>query len=152
MYGDLAEIAEERVELDTVGCGITPTVEQYTVAIDTLAFESDLLIQREVVLDVEQCLLARPGTELASIKVIVSAHTHAEYRCTITAGGVTRLITSASSFGRVLSDITERKKIQAELLHLSTHDPLTGVPNTFRVRTSGSVCPPRSTCTSMAVR
>ncbi len=41
-----------------------------------------------------------------SIKVIVSAHTHAEYRCTITAGGVTRLITSASSFGRILTDIT----------------------------------------------
>jgi 5'-nucleotidase len=41
-----------------------------------------------------------------SIKVIVSAHTHAEYRCTITSGGVTRLITSASSFGRILSDIT----------------------------------------------
>ncbi len=40
-----------------------------------------------------------------SIKVIVSAHTHAEYRCTITSGGVTRLVTSASSFGRVLSDI-----------------------------------------------
>jgi MoaA/NifB/PqqE/SkfB family radical SAM enzyme len=32
----ITEIAEERVELDTVGCGITPTVEQYTVAIDTL--------------------------------------------------------------------------------------------------------------------
>jgi 5'-nucleotidase len=41
-----------------------------------------------------------------SIQIIVSAHTHAEYRCTITAGGVTRLITSASSFGRALSDIT----------------------------------------------
>ncbi|HEV7760112.1 MAG TPA: bifunctional metallophosphatase/5'-nucleotidase [Acidimicrobiales bacterium] len=41
-----------------------------------------------------------------SIKVIVSAHTHAEYRCTITSGGVTRLITSASSFGRILTDIT----------------------------------------------
>jgi 5'-nucleotidase len=41
-----------------------------------------------------------------SIKVIVSAHTHAEYRCTITAGGVTRLITSAASFGRILTDIT----------------------------------------------
>ncbi len=41
-----------------------------------------------------------------SIKVIVSAHTHAEYRCTITTNGVTRLITSASSFGRILSDIT----------------------------------------------
>ena len=41
-----------------------------------------------------------------AIKVIVSAHTHNEYRCTITAGGVTRLITSAASFGRILSDIT----------------------------------------------
>jgi 5'-nucleotidase len=41
-----------------------------------------------------------------SIRVIVSAHTHAEYRCTITTGGVTRLITSASSFGRILSDLT----------------------------------------------
>ena len=41
-----------------------------------------------------------------SIKVIVSAHTHAEYRCTITTNGVTRLITSAASFGRVLSDVT----------------------------------------------
>ena len=41
------------------------------------------------------------------IKVIVSAHTHAEYRCTITTpDGVTRLVTSASSFGRVLSDLT----------------------------------------------
>ena len=37
----------------------------------------------------------------------MSAHTHAEYRCTITTpDGVTRLITSASSFGRILSDIT----------------------------------------------
>jgi MoaA/NifB/PqqE/SkfB family radical SAM enzyme len=32
----ITEIAEERVELDTVGTGITPTVEKYTVAIDTL--------------------------------------------------------------------------------------------------------------------
>jgi 5'-nucleotidase len=41
-----------------------------------------------------------------AIRVIVSAHTHAEYRCTITSGGVTRLVTSASSFGRILSDLT----------------------------------------------
>ncbi|MGH3388220.1 MAG: bifunctional metallophosphatase/5'-nucleotidase [Actinomadura sp.] len=41
-----------------------------------------------------------------SIKVIVSGHTHTEYRCTITIDGVTRLVTSASSFGRILSDIT----------------------------------------------
>jgi 5'-nucleotidase len=41
-----------------------------------------------------------------SIKVIISAHTHQEYRCTVTTNGVTRLITSAASFGRILSDIT----------------------------------------------
>jgi 5'-nucleotidase len=56
-------------------------------------------------------LTGSPIADIASrldprVKVIVSAHTHAEYRCTITAGGVTRLITSASSFGRILSDIT----------------------------------------------
>jgi MoaA/NifB/PqqE/SkfB family radical SAM enzyme len=32
----ITEIAEERVELDTVGLGITPTAGKYTVAIDTL--------------------------------------------------------------------------------------------------------------------
>ena len=42
-----------------------------------------------------------------SVKIIISAHTHAEYRCTITTpDGVTRLVTSASSFGRILSDLT----------------------------------------------
>jgi 5'-nucleotidase len=56
-------------------------------------------------------LTGSPIADIASrldpaIKVIVSAHTHAEYRCTISSGGVTRLITSASSFGRILSDIT----------------------------------------------
>jgi 5'-nucleotidase len=56
-------------------------------------------------------LAGSPIADIASrldpaIKVIISAHTHAEYRCTITAGGTTRLVTSASSFGRVLSDIT----------------------------------------------
>jgi 5'-nucleotidase len=40
-----------------------------------------------------------------SIKVIISGHTHAEYRCTITTNGVTRLITSAA-IGRNLSDLT----------------------------------------------
>lgn len=41
-----------------------------------------------------------------SVRVIVSGHTHNEYRCIVTSKGVTRLITSASSFGRVLTDIT----------------------------------------------
>jgi 5'-nucleotidase len=41
-----------------------------------------------------------------SIGVIVSGHTHNEYRCTITTGTTTRLVTSAASFGRIVSDIT----------------------------------------------
>ena len=41
-----------------------------------------------------------------SIGVIVSGHTHNEYRCTITTGATTRLVTSASSFGRIVTDLT----------------------------------------------
>jgi prephenate dehydratase len=39
---------------------------------DALAFQFRLLIQREVILDVEQCLMARPGSELADLKAVVS--------------------------------------------------------------------------------
>lgn len=41
-----------------------------------------------------------------SIRIIVSGHTHNEYRCIVSINGVDRLVTSASSFGRALSDIT----------------------------------------------
>lgn len=39
---------------------------------DALVFDHELLIQREVVLDIEHCLLARPGTTLADVKVLYS--------------------------------------------------------------------------------
>ncbi len=39
---------------------------------DELAFSHDLLIQREVVLDIEHCLLAKAGTTLADVKVVLS--------------------------------------------------------------------------------
>ena len=42
------------------------------VTLDTLAFETDLLIQREVVLDVELNLLARPGVGLHDIDTVLS--------------------------------------------------------------------------------
>jgi prephenate dehydratase len=37
---------------------------------DALAFDYDLLIQREIVLDIEHCLLASPGTQLADVRVV----------------------------------------------------------------------------------
>ncbi len=39
---------------------------------DELAFNHNLLIQREVVLDIEHCLMAKPGTTLADVKVVLS--------------------------------------------------------------------------------
>ena len=39
---------------------------------DELAFNHDLLIQREVVLPIEHCLMARPGTQLEEIKAVLS--------------------------------------------------------------------------------
>jgi|TARA_R110002110_G_scaffold87802_1_gene228529 prephenate dehydratase len=39
---------------------------------DALAFDHDLVIQREVVIDIEHCLVARPGVALADISTIHS--------------------------------------------------------------------------------
>ena len=39
---------------------------------DELAFNHDLLIQREVVLNIEHCLMAKAGTALADVKVVLS--------------------------------------------------------------------------------
>lgn len=39
---------------------------------DELVFNHELLIQREVVLDIEHCVLAPAGTDLADVKVVVS--------------------------------------------------------------------------------
>jgi prephenate dehydratase len=40
--------------------------------LDALAFDHDLLITREVVLDIEHCLVARPGTALGDVKEVLS--------------------------------------------------------------------------------
>ena len=39
---------------------------------DALAFDYDLLIIREIVLDIEHCLAARPGLEIDDVKVVLS--------------------------------------------------------------------------------
>lgn len=42
------------------------------VTLDALLFDHELLIQREVVLDIEHCLMAVPGTTLADVKRVYS--------------------------------------------------------------------------------
>jgi prephenate dehydratase len=66
-------IAVERGDVEFGFVAIENSIEgTVNLTQDALAFQHDLLIQREVVLDVEQCLLARPGTELSSIKAVIS--------------------------------------------------------------------------------
>ena len=40
--------------------------------LDALAFDHELVITREVVLDIEHCLVARPGTTMADVKEVLS--------------------------------------------------------------------------------
>src|SRR3989440_4671963 len=51
-----------------------------SVTLDTLAFDSDLLIQREIDLPVSLNLCARPGVGLADVKTVVS-FPHALAQC-----------------------------------------------------------------------
>jgi prephenate dehydratase len=69
--------AVERCDADLGIVPIENSIEgSVNVTLDTLAFESELLIQREVVLAIDLNLCARPGTELAEIKTVIS-HPHA---------------------------------------------------------------------------
>jgi prephenate dehydratase len=69
--------AVERWDADLGIVPIENSIEgSVNVTLDTLAFESELLIQREVVLAIDLNLCARPGTELAEVKAVTS-HPHA---------------------------------------------------------------------------
>ncbi len=52
------------------------------VTLDTLAFDTDLLIQREIVLDITMQLMAQPGTKLSDVKVVAS-HPVANAQCRV---------------------------------------------------------------------
>jgi prephenate dehydratase len=72
------------VERGDADIGIVPienSIEgSVNVTLDTLAFESEVLIQREVVLGIDLNLCARPGTDLAAVKTVTS-HPHATAQC-----------------------------------------------------------------------
>lgn len=73
--------AVERGEFDGGLVPIENMIEgSVAVTLDTLAFETDLLIQREVDLPISLCLAARPGTALADVKSVVS-FPHASAQC-----------------------------------------------------------------------
>ena len=66
-------VAVERGEVDLGFVAIENSIEgTVNLSQDELAFSHDLLIHREVVLDIEHCLLAQPGVALADIKVVHS--------------------------------------------------------------------------------
>lgn len=74
-YPDMAEVlrATETGEVDLGFVAIENSIEgSVNVTSDTLAFEVDVLIQREVVLEVQQHLMGLPGAELAGIAEVVS--------------------------------------------------------------------------------
>lgn len=81
--------AVEQGELDYGFVAIENSIEgMVNLTQDELAFNHDLLIQREVVLDIEHCLLGVPGARLEDVKVVqsipvASAQCHAFLRRTL---------------------------------------------------------------------
>ena len=66
----------DAVDVGAVDLGFVPIENSIEGTVnftqDALAFDHELLIQREVVLDIEHCLLATSGTSLADVKVVLS--------------------------------------------------------------------------------
>jgi prephenate dehydratase len=81
--------------------------------LDALAFDHDLLIVREVVLDIHMCLAARPGTSLADVREVLSipvatAQCHrflrehlpdAEIRTAVSTAGAAQEVSEADTSG-----------------------------------------------------
>lgn len=66
----------DAVESGEVNLGLVPIENSIEGTVnftqDALVFDHDLLIQREVVLDIEHCVLAKPGTSLSDITILLS--------------------------------------------------------------------------------
>lgn len=66
----------DAVAAGEVDCGVVPIENSIEGVVnftqDALAFDHDLLITREVVLDIELCLVAKPGTTVDDVKAVLS--------------------------------------------------------------------------------
>ena len=82
------------------------------LAQDALVFDHSLVIQREAVLDIEHCLLARAGTTLAEVKVVhsigvASAQCHAYLRRELPQAEL-KAANSTAEAARTVGELTER--------------------------------------------
>jgi prephenate dehydratase len=102
----------DAVTAGQIGVGFVPienSIEgMVNFTLDALAFDHDLMITRDVVLDIEHCLVARPGTKLADVKEVLSipvatAQCHRFLREQL-AGAVVRAADSTASAAQVVSD------------------------------------------------
>lgn len=102
----------DAIESATVDVGLVPLENSIeglvTFTQDALAFDYDLLIQREVVLDVRHCLVGAPGVRLSDIKTITSipvatAQCHAWLRETLS-GAAVQPATSTADAARAVGE------------------------------------------------
>jgi prephenate dehydratase len=102
----------DAVTAGQIGVGFVPienSIEgMVNFTLDALAFDHDLIITRDVVLDIEHCLVARPGTTLADVKDVLSipvatAQCHRFLREQLP-GVVMRASDSTASAAQVVSD------------------------------------------------
>lgn len=74
-YASVPEVLDAVAD-GSITCGVVPIENSIEGVVnftqDALAFDYDLAIMREIVLDIELCLMARPGTTLADVKVLHS--------------------------------------------------------------------------------
>jgi prephenate dehydratase len=104
----------DAVTAGQIGVGFVPienSIEgMVNFTLDALAFDHDLIITRDVVLDIEHCLVARPGTELADVKEVLSipvatAQCHRFLRERVP-GAVVRASDSTASAAQAVSEDT----------------------------------------------
>lgn len=97
-------------EIDAGFVAIENAIEgSVNVTLDVLAFETELLIQREVVIPVHQCLIGLPGTSIDDVKVVMSfPHATAQVRGFLNErlpGAVTQATNSTSDASRQVAEL-----------------------------------------------
>jgi prephenate dehydratase len=111
----------EAVEKGVIEFGFVPIENSIEGTVnytqDALVFDHDLLIQREVVLDIELCLLAKAGVTLEQIQQVYSmpvatAQCHRYLRTILTNADI-RVANSTAEAGKIVGESSVGEKIAA---------------------------------------